>query len=115
VKNYDFDYPQARAQFTMTAVVGHLMIHEFEDAYQKWNSCDPFVLFEAPIRNFVPTDKKDIETNLMREAGRSDVLMLWTDCDREGEHIGMEVVQVCRQAKRNIEVKRARFSAIIAQ
>ena len=41
--------------------------------------------------------------------------MIWTDCDREGEHIGMEIVNVCRKVKPNIRVKRARFSAIIAQ
>lgn len=41
--------------------------------------------------------------------------MIWTDCDREGEHIGSEVAQVCRKANPRIIVKRARFSAIIAK
>lgn len=41
--------------------------------------------------------------------------MIWTDCDREGENIGAEIVKICRKAKPNIVVKRARFSAIIAQ
>lgn len=58
---------------------------------------------------------KAIEKNLFNEAKNADTLMIWTDCDREGEHIGSEIVQVCRRAKRNIVVKRARFSAIIAQ
>jgi len=39
--------------------------------------------------------------------------MIWTDCDREGEFIGSVVAEVCRKAKPNIVVKRARFSAII--
>ncbi|WAQ88490.1 hypothetical protein PtA15_9A617 [Puccinia triticina] len=39
--------------------------------------------------------------------------MIWTDCDREGEHIGSEIVSVCRAAKPDIIVLRARFSAII--
>lgn len=55
-----------------------------------------------------------IERNLLNEARRADELMIWTDCDREGEHIGMEVANVCRRAKPNIKVTRARFSAIIA-
>lgn len=41
--------------------------------------------------------------------------MIWTDCDREGEHIGSEVAQVCRKANPRIRVKRAKFSAIIPQ
>lgn len=40
--------------------------------------------------------------------------MIWTDCDREGEHIGSEVADVCRAANRRIIVERARFSALIA-
>ncbi|KXN84154.1 DNA topoisomerase 3 [Leucoagaricus sp. SymC.cos] len=41
--------------------------------------------------------------------------MIGTDCDREGEHIGMKIATVCRNANRTIVVKRARFSAIIAR
>jgi 5S rRNA maturation endonuclease (ribonuclease M5) len=98
----------------MTAVAGHLTQTDFEEAYSQWTSCDPFVLFDAPVRTFVQSNHKDIETNLQTEARRSDMLMIWTDCDREGEHIGKEIATVCRRAKPNIIVKRARFSAIIA-
>ena len=63
----------------------------------------------------IAVEKKPIEQNLVTQARRSDLLMIWTDCDREGEHIGMEIVRVCRKAKPGIQVKRARFSAIIAQ
>lgn len=63
----------------------------------------------------IPPDKKDIESNLMTQARHAQVLMIWTDCDREGEHIGMEIAKVCRRANPAIRVKRARFSAIISQ
>jgi DNA topoisomerase-3 len=56
---------------------------------------------------------KQVERNLTAEARNADVLMIWTDCDREGEHIGSEIATVCRKANRRIVVKRARFSAII--
>jgi DNA topoisomerase-3 len=55
-----------------------------------------------------------IERNLLNEARRADELMIWTDCDREGEHIGSEVAAVCRKANPRIRITRARFSAIIA-
>jgi len=33
----------------VTAVVGHLMNYDFPQEYQKWHSCQPLKLFEAPI------------------------------------------------------------------
>ena len=115
IKNYEFDYPQTRSFFVVTCVSGHITSHDFYDTHRKWNSCEPFELFDAPVEVQIAPDKKPIEQNLMTQARRSDLLMIWTDCDREGEHIGMEIVKVCRKAKPGIQVKRARFSAIIAQ
>jgi DNA topoisomerase-3 len=72
-------------------------------------------LFDAPVESYISKDSRDIERNLKNEARTADMLMIWTDCDREGEHIGSEVKRVCRRARPNIIVKRARFSAIIGQ
>ncbi|KAI0272245.1 DNA topoisomerase [Russula aff. rugulosa BPL654] len=115
IKNYDFDYPQCRASFTVTCVAGHILQHDFAQSHRKWQSCDPFALFDAPIDVDVAPDKKAIVDNLLSEARKAQQLMIWTDCDREGEHIGAEIVKVCRKSNPNIVVKRARFSAIIAQ
>ncbi|KAG5639039.1 hypothetical protein H0H81_007652 [Sphagnurus paluster] len=115
IKNYEFDYPQTNSFFTVTCVTGHLTGSDFPETHRKWNSCDAFDLFDAPVETHIASDKKAIEENLLTQARRADTLMIWTDCDREGEHIGLEIVRVCKRAKRNIVVKRARFSAIIAQ
>lgn len=115
IKNFDFNYPQTNSTYTVTSVSGHLTTHDFGEDHRKWHSCDPFALFDAPIETKISTDSKTIERNLMNESRSADMLMIWTDCDREGEHIGKEIANVCRKAKRNIIVKRARFSAIIAQ
>ncbi|KAG8214045.1 DNA topoisomerase [Butyriboletus roseoflavus] len=115
IKNFDFDYPQTNSHFTVTSVSGHLLAHDFPDAYRQWHSCDPLSLFDAPIHTIVPTENKAIERNLMNEVRSAHTLMIWTDCDREGENIGWEIVTVCRKAKPNILVRRARFSAIIPQ
>ncbi|KAK0225580.1 DNA topoisomerase [Armillaria fumosa] len=115
VKNYDFEYHYTNDLYTVTCVSGHLTTHDFFDTHRKWNSCDPFNLFEAPVQVIVPETSKSIERNIFNEARSADMLMIWTDCDREGEHIGSEIEKVCKRAKRTINVKRARFSAIIAQ
>lgn len=46
------------------------------------------------------------------ESRSSQILIIWTDCDREGENIGAEIVDVCRGANPRIAVYRARFSEI---
>ncbi|KIL66374.1 hypothetical protein M378DRAFT_185976 [Amanita muscaria Koide BX008] len=115
IKNYDFDYQYTRASFTVTCVAGHLTHFDFTERHRAWHSCDAFELFDAPVVAQVADTNKAIESNLMQEARSANTLMIWTDCDREGEHIGLEIVQVCKKAKPNIFVNRARFSAIIAQ
>lgn len=40
------------------------------------------------------------------------MLILWLDCDREGEAIAFEVIDLCREVNKDIEIRRAQFSAI---
>ena len=73
------------------------------------------MLFDAPITARVKKGSETIARNLETEARRAQTLMIWTDCDREGENIGAEIAGVCRKVRAAITVRRARFSAIIAQ
>jgi DNA topoisomerase-3 len=44
------------------------------------------------------------------------MLVIWTDCDREGEAIGFDVIDVCTRSSRGrVEVLRAHFSAMTFQ
>ncbi|XP_016324182.1 DNA topoisomerase 3-alpha-like [Sinocyclocheilus anshuiensis] len=49
---------------------------------------------------------------LEREVRQCQALVIWTDCDREGENIGFEIIDVCKAVKPNVQVFRARFSEI---
>ena len=84
-------------------------------AFKSWHACDPFQLFDAPTVVEYPGRSKDFVRNLQTQARNAQKLMIWTDCDREGEHIGSEIVTVCRKFNGRISVERARFSAIIPQ
>ncbi|TKY85865.1 hypothetical protein EX895_005406 [Sporisorium graminicola] len=116
-RNYDFQYKMPGVQgivdMTMTSVRGHLTSADFGPPHKGWFSCSPADLFHAPIITDLSDDAKHIGTNLRMEARNADAVMIWTDCDREGEHIGSEIVTEVRKVRRNIRVMRARFSAII--
>ncbi|KAL6713422.1 DNA topoisomerase [Lecanora helva] len=114
IKNYEFDFnfgqPWGHSPVTMTSVLGHLTGQDFPSHYQVWRSCDPCSLFDAPIETGVHNDKKSIADNIAQQARYAKALFIWTDCDREGEHIGSEVRQAARKGNNAIEVKRAQFS-----
>ncbi|KAL2223138.1 DNA topoisomerase III alpha [Thermoascus aurantiacus ATCC 26904] len=114
VKNYvftfDFDGSWGSCSVTMTSVLGHLKTLDFEGPYRGWTSCPPGKLFEAPVCETIAPDKQAIARNIRDLAKSAKALFIWTDCDREGEHIGTEVRHEARQANAAIEVKRAKFS-----
>eukprot|EP00462_Mataza_sp_D1_P007350 CAMPEP_0175121884 /NCGR_PEP_ID=MMETSP0087-20121206/1411_1 /TAXON_ID=136419 /ORGANISM="Unknown Unknown, Strain D1" /LENGTH=585 /DNA_ID=CAMNT_0016403465 /DNA_START=24 /DNA_END=1777 /DNA_ORIENTATION=+ len=96
-----------------TSVSGHLMEMEFESSVKSWHSCDPLRLFDAAVSKGVDAKRKPLQQTLQREARKCQWLILWLDCDREGENIAFEVVDVCKQVKPSLQVLRARFSALI--
>ncbi|XP_059991608.1 DNA topoisomerase 3-alpha isoform X5 [Lagenorhynchus albirostris] len=116
-KIYEFDYRLRGQNVTMimTSVSGHLLAHDFQMQFRKWQSCNPLVLFEAEIEKYCPENFLDIKKTLEREARQCQVLVIWTDCDREGENIGFEIIHVCKAVKPSLQVLRARFSEITAR
>ncbi|RAK75606.1 DNA topoisomerase 3 [Aspergillus fijiensis CBS 313.89] len=114
VKNYSFDFnfgsTWGHCNVTMTSVLGHLTDLEFAREYKSWLSCPPGALFEAPVHETVSSDKTAIARNIQQQARQSKALFIWTDCDREGEHIGTEIRKQAKEGNARILVKRARFS-----
>ncbi|KAK2111038.1 DNA topoisomerase 3-alpha [Saguinus oedipus] len=113
-KIYEFDYHLYGQNVTMvmTSVSGHLLAHDFQMQFRKWQSCNPLVLFEAEIEKYCPENFVDIRKTLERETRQCQALVIWTDCDREGENIGFEIIHVCKAVKPSLQVLRARFSEI---
>jgi len=65
------------------------------------------------IGPFNMQDKQPIKQTLEEEARRCQWLVLWLDCDREGENIAYEVIKVCTGVNSHLNIWRARFSALI--
>uniref|UniRef100_A0A1A9WUA1 DNA topoisomerase n=1 Tax=Glossina brevipalpis TaxID=37001 RepID=A0A1A9WUA1_9MUSC len=101
-----------KSKMIMTSVSGHLMQLEFLNAYRNWQNVDPQSLFHAPIRKRCGEDYEPIKRTLEREVRSCQGLIIWTDCDREGENIGFEIVDVCHAVKPNLNIYRATFSEI---
>lgn len=116
-KLYEYEYQllNQRCQMVMTSVSGHLLALEFVGQYKKWHSCSPVALFDTQVLKYCPDDYNDIKRTLEREVKGAKYLIIWTDCDREGENIGFEIIEVCKAVKPNIEVYRAKFSEITPQ
>ncbi|CAR26927.1 hypothetical protein ZYGR_0I01990 [Zygosaccharomyces rouxii] len=105
VKNYDFSFdgfPFAQGtgscQVTMTSVAGHLTGIDFPNERYGWGKCRIDELFDAPINEVFDKNQKKIADNIRKEARNANFLMIWTDCDREGEYIGWEI---SREASKN--------------
>lgn len=115
----------------MTCVSGHLTGVEFPSDYKNWESPPPESLFSAPILTTVQhvrarsprrrasrqltrgnKDKRSIAQNLKDQAKFCRLLVIWTDCDREGEHIGQEIVDAAKAGNPRLQVKRAKFSNV---
>lgn len=113
VRNYEFNFnfnQWGNCAVVMTSVLGHLTSLEFDPQYKGWKSCPPSALFEAAVHTTVDNDKKSIAKNIQTQARYARTLFIWTDCDREGEHIGTEVANEAKKGNPNIVVKRAKFS-----
>uniref|UniRef100_H2Z239 DNA topoisomerase n=1 Tax=Ciona savignyi TaxID=51511 RepID=H2Z239_CIOSA len=113
-KIYEFNYYMLgqNCSISFTSLSGHLLNYDFTGIYRKWYSCHPLSLFDVAVEKNVTENMVDIKRTLEREVRNSQALVIWTDCDREGENIGFEIINICRNIKSNIPVYRARFSEI---
>ena len=115
-KIYEFQYQVqgAMADMVMTSVSGHLLGMDFGEQYRKWYSCHPVQLFDLPIQKQCREDNMiKIKRTLEREARGVRLLIIWTDCDREGENIAFEVLEECLRGNSRLRVFRARFSTLL--
>lgn len=95
----------------VTSVRGHMMSLEFPEAFS-WGKCNELMLFSVPLNRSISNGCEGIGTALSNFARQSTHLVLWLDCDREGENIAYEVIEICCQNNRNLDLYRAHFSAL---
>ena len=111
IVEFDYQHLGTRVKMVVTSVVGHIAGMEFAKG-NGWNTVDPVVLIDsARINVEYAKDKLGIVSNLRRLAREATDIVLWLDCDLEGEAICFEVLDICLGAKSGLVVHRAHFSA----
>lgn len=96
----------------MTSVLGHTLSTDLPPEYNAWHNYPPSIPFDVRPITEVDKDKKAIARNIQNQARSSQILYIWTDCDREGEYIGTEVRDLALKVNPRLTVKRAKFSNI---
>ena len=110
------------AEFKVTSVTGHVFTCDFPKKYNNWDSCEPLDLFEASVVKEEANPKQHIVKHLSVESKGCAYLILWLDCDREGENICFEVIKCTKtslvapsKGSKKGNILRAKFSAITEQ
>ncbi|XP_026192377.1 DNA topoisomerase 3-beta-1 [Cyclospora cayetanensis] len=102
--------------FKVTSTAGHIYQTEFPPAFNDWQRVDPLELFDAPVVKTEAQPKHRLPRHLQEEAKGCAHLVLWLDCDREGENICFEVINIVKSCLvKNIgkqQIWRAHFSAL---
>ena len=113
--DYFVDSKNIEYDMLFTSVRGHIMGYSFGPQNKIWSLNTSRDLYQANIYHSLIPDANIIKNNLINIARRFNVntLILWLDCDREGENIAFEVIEIIQTLNiRNLQILRASFSAI---
>jgi DNA topoisomerase-3 len=113
IHEFQYNLRGRNCKMLVTSVSGHLLDMDFPKPYNKlWHKCSPIELFDMEIETTVHERSVDIVKTLQDESKRAHELILWLDCDREGENIAFEVLDVCKKSNSRLDIWRAQFSDI---
>ncbi|KFG42480.1 putative DNA topoisomerase III beta-1, partial [Toxoplasma gondii FOU] len=102
--------------FKVTSTAGHIYQTDFPRQFNDWEKTNPIELFDAPVVKVEANAKHRLPAHLQKEAHGCKHLVLWLDCDREGENICFEVMSIVVPQLLKLsgqqQIWRAKFSAL---
>jgi DNA topoisomerase-1 len=102
-------FKKGEDEYFVLGLRGHIVILDYPDKYNNWDSVPPKdLVYAKPEKKVDPTARK-IMNALKDLASGVDEIIVATDYDREGELIGVEALN---EAGVNKCIRRAKFSAL---
>lgn len=105
-----FEFSQGEDRVQVVGLRGHIINLDYPESLNDWSHVDLKELVWAEPQKIVTAGK--IGAALESLARQADEVVIATDFDREGELIGVEALELIREARPDIRVRRARFSAL---
>ncbi len=107
-----YEFTKNNELWKVIGLKGHIISLDYPSGFNQWTKIAPHELIDVePLKK---VSEKGIASALKTlVADTTPTLIVATDFDREGELIGVEVVDLLKSYNNNItDIKRARFSAI---
>ncbi len=105
-----FEFAQGEDRVRVVGLRGHIINLDYPEALNDWSRVDLKELVWAEPLKVVTAGK--IGAALRALAADADEVVIATDFDREGELIGVEALEIIKEARPEIRIRRARFSAL---
>ena len=107
---YSWDDKATGKEWHVVGLKGHIVELDFPREFRSWTRGDLRELIRAEPERKV--ENRAIGNALRKLAPECAQVIIGTDYDREGELIGFEALELVKQARPGIDVRRARYSAI---
>jgi DNA topoisomerase-1 len=109
-----YEFSKDNQYWKIVGLRGHILNLDFPAGFNKWNEVPPVELID--VKPLKKVNEKAIAAALKSLSDKNPFLIVATDFDREGELIGVEVIDLLKEYNKEIsQIKRAKFSAITNQ
>ena len=106
-----YEFTKDDEPWKVVGLRGHIINLDYPADFNRWNKVTPKALIDVePCKKIT---EKGIASALKSLVDKNPFLIVATDYDREGELIGVEVINLIKNYNKDVnQIKRAKFSAI---
>jgi len=109
-----YEFTKDNELWKIIGLRGHIINLDFPAGFNQWNKVSPVELIQVEPCKII--SEKSIASALKLLVDKNPFLIVATDYDREGELIGVEVINLLKNFNKEINlIKRAKYSAITNQ